>query len=79
MATTILSFRRNTYARNIYLYGTTNFLHIQNTAPEYEAPVKEYAAVTFSQAQIDNALAKGWITQAEFDETMAFRPPAPTA
>jgi len=67
---TIYPFLRNTYAREIYLYGNRRFSDIPT---HYHEPVKEYAAVTFTQTQIDNALAQGWITQQEYDETMAYK------
>ncbi|MCP3764083.1 DUF2213 domain-containing protein [Domibacillus sp. A3M-37] len=37
--------------------------------------IKEYAASMFSQGQIDNALEQGWITQAQYDETMVYKQP----
>ncbi|PYI57009.1 hypothetical protein [Paenibacillus flagellatus] len=64
----IYAFRTNTYARNIYLYGTQSFADIPAA---YVQPVKQYAAETFTVAQIDNALEQGWITQQEYDDTMA--------
>jgi len=67
----ILNFRTSTYARNIYLYGNTTFSAIPT---EYVEPVKQYAAVTFSITQIDNALTQGWITQQEYDDTIAYIP-----
>ena len=67
----VLAFRTSTFARNIYLYGNTLFTGIP---VEYVEPVKQYAATTFSRLQIDNALNKGWITQQEYDETIAYIP-----
>lgn len=46
--------------------------------PEYVQPVKQYAAATYSYDQIDNALAKGWITAQEHADTTALMPPRPT-
>lgn len=80
----ILAFRVSTYARNIYLYGTTSF----GTIPaEYVAPVKQYAATGtvngvqyptgftgYTVEQINNALAQGYITHQEYDETIACIP-----
>jgi hypothetical protein len=63
----------STYARNIYLYGTRSFSIISQ---EYVQPVKEYAAKNFTRVQIDNALAKTWITQQEYDDTVALIPVA---
>ncbi|KIQ93894.1 hypothetical protein LH47_02044 [Anoxybacillus thermarum] len=58
------------YAINIYLYGNRTFATIPT---EYHEPVKQYAAQTFTQEQIYNALVNGWITQQEYDETMAYK------
>jgi hypothetical protein len=51
------------------LYGNRTF---QQVPVDYVEPIKQYAAITFSQAQIDNALAQTWITQAEYDDTLAY-------
>lgn len=59
------------YARDIYLFGNRSF---SNIPTEYHEPVKQYAAQTYTLAQIDNALAQGWITQQEYDDTIAKRP-----
>jgi hypothetical protein len=80
----ILPFRVSTYARNIYLYGTTTFASIP---AEYVVPVKQYAATGqvnvaqypsgftgYTREQIDNALAQGYITQQEYDDTVALIP-----
>ncbi|NNU85344.1 hypothetical protein ETC05_16525 [Geobacillus sp. BMUD] len=57
------------YAINIYRYGNRTF----STIPaEYHEPVKQYAATNFTLDEIDNALAKGYITQQEYDETLAY-------
>jgi hypothetical protein len=66
---TIYPFRASTYARNIYLFGTASFSTISQ---EYVEPVKEYAALHYTLAQIDNALAQGWITQQEYDDTIGY-------
>jgi len=66
----IYSWMVSTYARDIYIFGNRTFAQI----PEpYVEPVKEYAAKTYRQDQIDNALDKGWITQQEYDDTMAYK------
>lgn len=67
----VLNFRTSTYARNIYLYGTTTFAAIPT---EYIEPVKQYAGEAFTKGQLDNALAQGWINQQEYDETIAYIP-----
>ncbi|MED4922889.1 XkdX family protein [Anoxybacillus geothermalis] len=66
----VYTFLVRAYARDIYLYGNRRFSDI---LPEYVEPVKQYAAQTFTQEQIDNALAQGWITQTEYEETMAYK------
>ncbi|MDB5054447.1 MAG: hypothetical protein JWM44_2497 [Bacilli bacterium] len=78
-----LSFRITSYARNIYIFGTTSFSLID---PAYVNPVKVYAATGvangvhspadfngYSDAELNNALAQGWITQQEYDDTIALR------
>jgi hypothetical protein len=71
----VLTFRTNTYARNIYLYGSTSGTRLTNIPAEYVEPVKKAAAATFSVEQIDNTLSQEWITQTEYDETMAIKYP----
>jgi membrane peptidoglycan carboxypeptidase len=58
------------YAQAIYLDGTKKFPEI---LPTYVEPVKQYAAANYTQEQIDNALAQGWITQQEYDDTLAYK------
>jgi hypothetical protein len=58
------------YAKAIYIDGTKHFADIR---PEYVDPVKQYAATSYSLAQIDNALAQTYISQAEYDDTIALR------
>lgn len=60
----------STYARDIYIFGNRTFAQIPE---QYVEPVKQYAAQTYRQDQIDNALEKGWITQQEYDDTMAYK------
>jgi hypothetical protein len=70
----IYTFRTNTYARNIYLYGTERLTARDgyNGVPaEYYVPVEQKAAELYSNEQIGNALTQGWINQTEYDETMA--------
>lgn len=66
----IYAFRTSTYARDIYLYGNRTFTQIP---AEYVQPVKQYAADTFTDAQISTALTRGWISESEYAETMALR------
>jgi hypothetical protein len=78
-----LSFRITSYARNIYIFGTTSFSTID---PMYVDPVKAYAATGiangvhtptgfngYTDVELNNALAQGWITQQEYDDTIALR------
>jgi hypothetical protein len=58
------------YAQAIYLDGTKKFSEIR---PEYVEAVKQYAATNYTQAQLDNALAQGYITQTEYNETIAYK------
>jgi hypothetical protein len=58
------------YAQAIYLDGTKRFIDIK---VEYVEPVKQYASSNYTQEQIDNALVKGWITQQEYDDTVAYK------
>lgn len=74
---TILPFRTQTYARAIYVYGTNRLTArdgYPGVADGYYTPVQQYAAQTYTLAQLDLALASGWITQTEYDETVAFIP-----
>lgn len=64
----VYSFRVGPYARSIYLYGSESFA---TTPLEYHQPVKEYAAKNFTRSQIDEALALGYISQTEYDETIS--------
>jgi hypothetical protein len=65
----ILPFRTSSYARSIYSLGTLTLTAIP---AEYYIPVEQYAAANYTTSQIDNALAQGWITQDQYDETMAY-------
>lgn len=74
----------NTCTRNVYLYGTSE-LH-DNKGPlvpdvkggqEYIDGVMQRARNILTVAQIDNAFACNYITQAEYDATMALVPAAP--
>jgi hypothetical protein len=71
---TVYSFQVGPYARNIYLYGTRSFSghNGTNSIPlEYHEPVKQYAADNFTRGQIDEALVKNFVTQQEYDDTVA--------
>jgi hypothetical protein len=64
----VYAWKTSTDARNIYLYGTRTFADV---AAAYVIPIKTYAAENFTTVQIDHALAEAWITQQEYDDTMA--------
>jgi hypothetical protein len=65
----IYTWRVSTYARDIYLYGNRT---LNDVPADYVEPIKTYAAQSFTQAQIDNALANAWITQQEYADTLAY-------
>lgn len=80
----ILPFRTSTYAMNIYLFGNYRFT-ARDGCPgiptEYVTPVMQHAASKYTIApyattanrtqQLDLALQNAWITQAEYDATVA--------
>jgi len=75
----IIFIRTRTYANAIYLYGTNrltarteNGVTYTGVASGYYTPVEQYAATNFSKYQIDMALSSGYLTQQEYDETMAY-------
>lgn len=67
MATTIINSLKIAYSTAIYRHGTKTFPDIMTA---YVAPVKEYASTTYTKADIDRALANGWITEDEYAETI---------
>lgn len=58
------------YAINIYYHGTRTF---QTIRPEYVEPVKKLAGEEYSEVTVLNALNQKFITQQEYDETMAYK------
>lgn len=68
-----------TYTRNVYLYGTYE-LHdnkgaaVPDIRPDYVDAVMQQGRNTLTTAQIDNALACNYITQEEYNATMALTP-----
>lgn len=64
----VYSFLTGTYARNIYLYGTRTFSMIPM---EYHQPVKHYAAQNFTLAQLEQSVARSYISEQEYQETMS--------
>ncbi|MBO9596708.1 MAG: hypothetical protein J7559_02630 [Cohnella sp.] len=59
------------YANAIYLDGTRSFATV---GTGYHVEVKTYAANNFTLAQIDAALGAGRITEAEYLDTLGYRP-----
>jgi hypothetical protein len=72
----VISLLTKAYAVNIYRYGNRTFASIP---AEYHEPVKQYAGENFTLYDIDQALAKGYITEQEYSETLAYVPEEPTA
>lgn len=68
----IYTWRVSTYARDIYLYGNRTLTNNPNVPADYVEPIKIYAAQTFSQREIDDALKDGFITQQEYDDTIDY-------
>ncbi|MEH7511596.1 hypothetical protein V7146_02445 [Gottfriedia acidiceleris] len=65
---TVFTFRIGPYARDIYLYGKQKLVNIP---AEYYTPVENYAAKNFTRGQILEALERNYITQQQYDETVA--------
>ncbi|MEK5038760.1 hypothetical protein [Sporosarcina sp. FSL K6-3457] len=65
------------YAVCVYTHGTRKF---DTVVADYHEPVKQYAADNYTLEQIDNALVKGYVTETEYQETIAYTAPsdAPT-
>lgn len=61
------------YATNVYRTGKNSFANIEATRPEYVEPVKQYAADTYYNEDINDALTRGWITSVEHAETLALK------
>lgn len=71
-----LPFRTVTYAKAIYVYNTNRLTKrdgYPGVAAGYYEDVEKYAALNYTQDQLDLALASGWLTQQEYDETMAYK------
>lgn len=65
-------FRTIPYTNSIYIFGKMTFAQLEQEYPEYVIEVKKYAANNLSQQQLDTALSEGYITQAEYDDTIAY-------
>jgi len=84
----VQKFLTTLYANNIYIYGTYRLTArdgFPGVKDGYYTPVEQSAANTsvtnpllISRTKIDQALANGWLTQQEYDETISYIP-VPTA
>ena len=65
------------YDRSIYLDGNNTFEVAIAVDVRYEQAIMVYASnmppTGFSYAQVDNALAKGYISQAHYDTTIELK------
>ncbi|HEY5583496.1 MAG TPA: hypothetical protein VIK78_03285 [Ruminiclostridium sp.] len=61
------------FARTIYLDGTKTFEIAIAESPLYEQAIMVYASTGFTYGQIDNALAKGYISQEHYDITITLK------
>ncbi|MBH0159891.1 hypothetical protein [Fictibacillus sp. 26RED30] len=72
----VYTFKANSYAMKVYLYGSERLTARDGFAgvpSEYYVPVEQSAAKNFTLIETDKALANGWITQQEYDETISYR------
>ncbi|MBX4259721.1 hypothetical protein KTC96_24665 (plasmid) [Clostridium estertheticum] len=73
-------FKVGPFARMTYLDGTKTFEEAIATDPKYEQPMMVRASTDFAYSQIEDALAKGHISQSHYDKTVALIPlPTPLA
>jgi hypothetical protein len=72
MAETLRQRLTRGYSYSIYIDGVRTFAA---TNESYHVEIKTYAATNFTDAQIINAVDKGWVTQAEYDETQSIKYP----
>lgn len=71
----IIGIRTQAYANAVYIYNTNRLTTrdgFKGIPIEYYTPVEQYAAQKYTQNQIDNAYANGWINEQEYNETCAF-------
>ncbi|WP_145412535.1 hypothetical protein [Paenibacillus xylanexedens] len=71
MTAAIINSLKIAYSTAIYRHGTKTFPDIMTA---YVVPVKDYASSTYTKADIDRALANGWITEVEYAETIGGDP-----
>lgn len=60
------------YAVCVYVHGTRSF---ETVVADYHEPVKKYAAENYTLEQIDRALVNGYITESEYQQTIAYTKP----
>lgn len=65
------SFLVNTYARNVYVFGTKKLADIATEPDNYRDAVVKRGAELYSEKDLQESLKQGFITQEEYDETMA--------
>lgn len=66
-------FRVGSYARTIYLDGSKTFEQAIAEDIKYEQAIEGYASTGFAYSQIDDALAKGYISQERYDATIVLK------
>ena len=57
------------YAVCVYIHGTRKF---ETVVADYHEPVKQYAAENYTLEQIDRAFTNGYITEEEYQQTIAY-------
>lgn len=65
----VISILTRQYAVCVYIHGTRKF---ETVVADYHEPVKKYAAGNYTLEQIDNAVVKGYITEQEYQDTIAY-------
>lgn len=60
------------YAVCVYVHGTRSF---ETVVADYHEPVKKYAAENYTLEQIDRAFVNGYITEAEYQQTITYTKP----
>jgi hypothetical protein len=70
-------FSTRSYALAVYILGSRRLTPRDGwtglvVPAEYYTLVEQYAAANYTLTQIDTALANGYISQQEYDETLAY-------
>lgn len=66
---TIIPMLTRQYAVCVYVHGTRRF---DTVVTDYHEPVKQYAADNYTLEQIDSAFVKGYISETEYQNTIAY-------